>query len=113
MTTSSKPVLRAAFTCSFLLSFAALPAAAAPQRQLIAPLSDGANLALPAVDPALPSPADFLGYSLGERFTRHDRILAYLDALAAASPRLRATDYGATYEGRLLRLYAISSPANL
>src|SRR5436190_3156172 len=113
MSTFSNPVLRAAFVCALWLSAATRPIAAAPARPLLAPLSDGAHLSLPAVDAALPSPADFLGYSLGERFTRHDRILACLGALAAASPRLRGTDYGTTYEGRTLRLYALSSPANL
>lgn len=80
---------------------------------LLAPLSDGETLALPALDPAIPSPPAILGYPLGERFTRHDRILGYLDALAAASPRVRAIEYGTTYEDRSLRLYAISSPGNI
>ena len=113
MSRSPKQVLRTALACAAVNVVVALSAATAAGRPLLAPLSDGANLVLPAGDPDLPSPADFLGYSLGERFTRHDRILAYLDALAAASPRLRAADYGTTYEGRFLRLYAISSPANL
>ncbi len=121
MPTSSKPALRTTLARAVVLlvvlpvvqSLGAQSAVAAPERPLLAPLSDGADLALPPVDPALPSPADFLGYPLGERFTRHDRILAYLDALAASSPRLRGADYGTTYEGRPLRLYALSSPANL
>ncbi|HXT50114.1 MAG TPA: M14 family zinc carboxypeptidase [Thermoanaerobaculia bacterium] len=86
-------------------------AAAAPP--LLAPLADGQTLPLPAVDPALPSPSAFLGYPLGARFTRYAEVLAYLDALDTASPRVTSWQYGETYEHRPLRLLAISSAANI
>jgi hypothetical protein len=93
-----------------LLSVA--PLAAAPA--VLAPTGDGQSPALPGVDPALPSPEAFLGYPLGASFTRHERILAYLGALARAAPdRLRLVDYGTTPEGRPLRLAVVSSPRNL
>jgi zinc carboxypeptidase len=92
---------------------AAAPAAAAPAPALLAPLSAGSPPELPALDPAVPSPAAFLGYPLGTRFTHWDRITAYLDALAAASPRVKVWDYGSTYEGRPLKLLAVTSPQNL
>ncbi len=80
---------------------------------LLAPLADGQALALPAVDPALPSPAAFLGYPLGSRFTRYPEVRAYLDALDAASPRVTMWKHGETYEHRPLLLVAISSEANI
>lgn len=86
-------------------------AAVAPP--LIAPLSDGQQVAVPEVDPGLPSPGAFLGYPLGERFTRHAEILRYLETLDAASPRVAMWHYGETYEHRPLVLLAISSEKNL
>jgi len=80
---------------------------------IIAPLSRGETLDLPALDPGVPRPDTFLGYPLGSRFTSWDRIVAYLEALDAASPRVKAWEYGRTYEGRPLKLVAVSSPENL
>lgn len=79
----------------------------------IAPLSDGAPPELPELDPAIPSPAAFFGEPLGTRFHRHEEILAYLEALVDASERVTMWEYGRTYEGRPLRLLAISSPDNI
>ncbi|HYN21149.1 MAG TPA: hypothetical protein VE078_09330, partial [Thermoanaerobaculia bacterium] len=81
--------------------------------ELIAPLSAGEKLDLPAADERLPRPDSVLGYSLGSRFTHWDRIVDYLEQLAAASPRVKLMEYGRTYEGRPLILLAISSPANI
>jgi Zinc carboxypeptidase len=88
-----------------------MAAGAAPEN--LAPLSDGGRLDLPQVDPAVPSPATFLGEALGTHFTQHERILRYFEVLAETSARVRNVDYGSTYEGRPLRLAVISSPANL
>lgn len=77
---------------------------------LLLPLAHGQTVALPELDPAIPSPAEFLGYPLGSRFTHHSRILDYLEALAASSPRVTSWRYGETYEGRPLTLLAISAP---
>ena len=62
---------------------------------------------------ASPRPEAFLGYPLGARFTSWDRIVAYLEALDAASPRVKMWEYGHTYEGRPLKLLAVSAPENL
>ncbi|MEM7048380.1 MAG: M14 family zinc carboxypeptidase [Acidobacteriota bacterium] len=75
--------------------------------------SDRAELALPTVNAKLPSPAEFLGYRLGERFTRSHEVRAYFEKLAAVSPRLELFEYGHSYEDRPLLLAAISSPENL
>ena len=88
-----------------------VPQTAAPA--LVAPLSQDDQVDLPSLDPEIPSPAAFLGYPLGERFTRYDRVRDYLERLAAASPRAAMWDYGTTYEDRPLTLLAITSPGNL
>jgi len=80
---------------------------------LLAPLSRGETLDLPSLDPGVPRPDAFLGYPLGSRFTSWDRIVAYLEALDAASPRVKSWEYGRTYEGRPLKLVAVSAPENL
>lgn len=80
---------------------------------LLAPLAHGQTLELPELDPAVPSPAQFLGYPLGTRFTHHHRILDYLQHLADASPRVTLWQYGESYEGRPLTLLAVSSPENV
>jgi hypothetical protein len=81
---------------------------------LMAPLSRGETLDLPQqLDPQVPRPDAFLGYSLGARFTSWDRIVAYLEALDAASDRVKMWEYGKTYEGRPLKLLALSTPGNL
>ncbi len=108
--------------CKALLCLSAIAAAApllatavppATPPPLLAPLADAQGLPLPELDPALPSPAAFLGYPLGERFTRYPEVRAYFDALAAASARVATWTYGETYEHRPLLLVAISSPANI
>ena len=68
----------------------------------------------PTVDATLPSPEDVIGIGVGERHWYHHEIVAYLDALADASPRMVALGAHATsYGGRPLVSYAISSEANL
>jgi hypothetical protein len=80
----------------------------------LAPTTDGRALAQPAVASSVSSPAAFLGYPLGARFTRHERLLAYLETLAREAPqRLRLVDYGVTAEGRPLRLAVLSNADHL
>ncbi|HEX8386245.1 MAG TPA: M14 metallopeptidase family protein [Rubricoccaceae bacterium] len=61
----------------------------------------------------VPSPAEFLGYELGERFTPHHRVLAYVEAVAAASPRVSVETYGETVEGRPLVALTVAAPETL
>ncbi len=61
----------------------------------------------------LRSPADFLGYGLGDRFTRHEQVLAYAEHVAAHSDRVDMEPYGKSYEGRDLVLVYVSTPDNL
>lgn len=109
-------LLAAALAAATAAQEPAKPAADGPSRQEafgLAPLSAGETLELPAVDPALSRPQDFLGYPLGERFTHWDRMLAYFEKLAATSPRVEIAEYGRSYEGRPLVLLTVSSPENL
>ncbi|MBI2297424.1 MAG: hypothetical protein HYU66_00480, partial [Armatimonadetes bacterium] len=64
-------------------------------------------------DPVVPTPRQALGYDLGERLSTHADCLAYLRALAQASPRARFATFGASVEGRELMQLTVSSPSNL
>jgi Zinc carboxypeptidase len=61
---------------------------------------------------AVPTPEQFLGYKLGDRFTPWDRILDYFRELAKQSPLITVQQFGQTYEGRPLVLAVITSPKN-
>lgn len=64
--------------------------------------------------PALQTPAQFLGYPLGSRFTFHADVLRYAQYLAGQYPdRLRVQPYGKTYEGRPLEVVQVASARNL
>ena len=60
----------------------------------------------------VPTPEEFLGYSLGARFTPHHRILDYFGELAVRSDLLTLHTFGETYEGRPLVLATITSAKN-
>jgi hypothetical protein len=62
---------------------------------------------------APPSPAQVLGYELGERFTPYAGVQQYSRTLADASPLVEYRPYGRTYEGRELFQLVIASPENL
>lgn len=59
------------------------------------------------------SPAEFLGYRLGERFTEYARSVEYFKLLAQESDRIILEQYGETYEKRPLVLLTISDAANM
>jgi hypothetical protein len=61
----------------------------------------------------VPSPEQFLGYRIGDRFTPHHRILEYFDALAKSSNLIAMRQIGTTYEDRPLVLATITSAKNL
>ena len=58
------------------------------------------------------SPAEFLGYELGDQFTRHHQVLTYFDHLDKQSELIKVTPYGKTYEQRQLISAIITSEAN-
>ena len=63
-------------------------------------------------DPQVPSPERFLGYPIGSFHTRHDRIVAYMDTLAALSDRATAQIIGWTYEYRAMAVLTVTHPSN-
>lgn len=63
-------------------------------------------------DENIPSPADFLGYELGERFTVYAHSVDYFEELARVSDRLTVSNYGETHEGRPLIYVVITSTKN-
>lgn len=60
----------------------------------------------------VPTPDEFLGYKIGERFTAYSRILDYFDELAKRSKLITVERFGETYEHRPLVLAVITSPKN-
>src|SRR6478735_1680646 len=58
------------------------------------------------------SPSEFLGYELGDRFTRHHRMVEYFKAVDEAMPNVQVTQYGETYEHRPLIYAIVASPDN-
>jgi hypothetical protein len=65
-----------------------------------------------AYDPAVPTPDAVLGYTIGERHTRPEEVVRYVEAVAAASPRVAVGFHGTTYEGRRLVHAVVTSAAN-
>ncbi len=61
----------------------------------------------------VPSPATLLGYEAGARHTQYAEQQAVLDAMVAASDRVRTEVIGVTEEGRTMRVLLISSARNL
>jgi Zinc carboxypeptidase len=60
-----------------------------------------------------PSPAAFLGYELGSRYTEHARVVAYVRELARKSDRVQLVDYGRSSQGRELVLAFVSAPEHI
>ena len=58
------------------------------------------------------TPAEFLGYELGDRFTRHHKVVDYAQSLADGSDRAVWMPYGRTSEFRDLGLLIVTSEAN-
>lgn len=65
-----------------------------------------------AAQQKLQSPAEFLGYELGDRFTRHHRVVEYFKHVADAMPNVDLVQYGETYEHRPLVYAVVASSEN-
>ena len=63
-------------------------------------------------DDAIPTPAEVLGFEIGEWHLSHDQLVFYLRTLAAASDRVSLEETGRTYEDRPLLLLRITSARN-
>jgi hypothetical protein len=65
-------------------------------------------------DPAIPKPDATLGYAIGDRHTNfRDQERALFAIASAAGKRVKVIDFGKSWEGRPLRIYAVSSPENM
>lgn len=60
----------------------------------------------------IPTPAQFLGYDIGDQHTRHDQIVAYFQKLADVSDRVTINEYGRTHERRKLIMLTVTTPEN-
>ncbi|MFM7671731.1 MAG: M14 metallopeptidase family protein [Bacteroidota bacterium] len=62
----------------------------------------------------LSTPAEFLGYSIGGKFTPHHRLVAFYERIAQQAPdRVKLIPYGTTNEGRPLLVAVVSTPGNI
>ncbi|MGY6631393.1 MAG: M14 family zinc carboxypeptidase [Wenzhouxiangella sp.] len=64
-------------------------------------------------DPAIPTPAEVLGFEPGEWHPRHDQIVTYLEQLADRSDRVSMEILGQTHGERPLPLLVFASPERL
>ncbi|MDR9418595.1 M14 family metallopeptidase [Gracilimonas sp.] len=64
-------------------------------------------------DTDITSPAEYLGYEIGEEFTFHHQVMGYFENLDEESDKITFHKYGTTYEGRVLNYAVISSEENM
>jgi hypothetical protein len=62
---------------------------------------------------SIKSPAEFLGYELGSRFTRHHKIVEYFSYVSNSTAKVVLQKYGETNEYRPLYVTFISSEENI
>ena len=63
-------------------------------------------------DPAVPTPESVIGFEVGDRHLRHDQLVIYLRAVAAASARVSLDTYATTHDGRPCVVLTVTSPEN-
>jgi hypothetical protein len=63
-------------------------------------------------NPAIPSPAQFLGYPIGGQHTRHDRLVEYFKELDRLSDRVSVEVIGETFEHRAQIAITFTSKSN-
>jgi len=64
-------------------------------------------------DPAIPTQDGVLGVRPGARPIRHDELMRYVEAMAAASKRVKILPYAKSWEGRDLVVIAVSDEATI
>src|SRR6059058_1738633 len=68
--------------------------------------------ALPLFAQTIPTPDEYLGYKLGDRFTPWTRIADYFNELPKHSSLISVQQFGETYEHRPLLIAIITSAKN-
>ena len=63
-------------------------------------------------NPVIPTPAQFLGYQIGEQHTRHDRLVEYFKELDRLSDRVTVEEIGKTFEQRAQIAAVFTSKSN-
>ena len=63
-------------------------------------------------DDAIPTPQAVIGHEIGTRHTRPDQVVAYFEAVAAASDRVTLASHGRTHGHRRLIHAFVTSPGN-
>ncbi len=63
-------------------------------------------------DASITSPADYLGYELGEEYTFHHQVMGYFELLADQSDKITFHEYARTYENRSVNYAIITSGDN-
>ena len=63
-------------------------------------------------DPTVPTPAQYLGYEVGEWHVTHDQLLGYMREIDRVSDRITLREYGRSHENRPLVCLTITAPAN-
>ncbi|MEL6770447.1 MAG: M14 family metallopeptidase [Bacteroidota bacterium] len=100
-------MLRRLFALAVLAVLVALVPAAAQPVPLTVPFTAPGTT---GYDPAVPTPEQVLGHTIGERHTRPADVVRYVEAVAAASDRVSAFVFGQTYEGRRLVIAHVGRP---
>ena len=86
-----------------LLAFPlALPVSVAPAQDAATP--SGVH------DPSIPTLEQVVGHDFGEEISSHAQVEAYLQAVAAASPRVELVTFGESWEGRRLWYAIVGEP---
>jgi hypothetical protein len=69
---------------------------------------------LPAVpyNPAIPTPAQYLGYEVGAWHVSHDQLVGYMRELDRVSDRITLQEYGRSHEHRPMLCLTITAPEN-
>lgn len=72
------------------------------------------NYYLPAVtyNAAIPTPAQYLGYEVGEWHVSHDQLIAYMRELDRSTDRISLREYGRSHENRPLLCLTVTAPEN-
>ncbi len=63
-------------------------------------------------NPDIPKPSEVIGHEVGEWHVTHDKLVFYMQQLAASSDRMTIENRGETFEGRPVLLLTVTSPKN-